>query len=187
MRNILLISIVFAVGFNGLSRAAESPFIHEPEPPVPASVKDRTPWTESLTRLPPAPADADLIEFELDGAATAFRYFIDGRHLEVGSDQVVRYTLVARSASGAGNLSFEGMRCTPKGQYKVYAYGAGTGFTPVNEDWQVIGPDTEPYRVELWRHHLCAPRAFKPRPTKDMIRSLKGHISPRQNSGFLPD
>lgn len=167
--------------------AEESPFIHEPEPFTPSSVKPGTPWTEALSRLPPLPADADLIEFRLDGSQGSFRYFIDGKHLSVGPDEVVRYTLVARSDADARNLSFEGIRCTPQGQYRVFAYGSGSGFSPVNEDWQGIGPDTERYRVELWSHHFCAPRAFRPRPIKDIKRSLQGRIAPRQNSGFLPD
>jgi hypothetical protein len=178
---------LFAILWATSIPAEESPFIHEPAPLTPSSVKPGTPWTEALTRLPPLPDDADLIEFRLDGSQGSFRYFIDGQHLSVGSDEVVRYTLVARSGTGAGNLSFEGLRCTPQGQYRVFAYGTGNGFTPVNEDWQGIGPATERYRVELWRHHFCVPRAFKPRPITDMKRSLQGRIAPRQNSGFLPD
>lgn len=179
--------VLFAMLWGTSVLAEDSPFIHEPEPFTPSSVKPGTPWTEALTRLPPLPADADLIEFRLDGAQDSFRYFIDGKHLSVGPDEVVRYTLVARSDTGARNLSFEGIRCTPQGQYRVFAYGTGSGFTPVNEDWREIGPATERYRVELQRHHFCIPRAFKPRPVKDMKRSLQGHIAPRQNSGFLPD
>lgn len=180
-------SFLFAILWGASALAEESPFIHEPAPFTPSSVKPGTPWTEALTRLPPLPADSDLIEFRLDGTQGSFRYFIDGKNLSVGPDEVVRYTLVARSDTGTRNLSLEGIRCTPQGQYRVFAYGSGSGFTPVNEDWQGITPDTERYRVELWRHHVCAPRVFKPRPLKDIKRSLQGRIAPRQNSGFLPD
>ncbi|MGQ9830536.1 MAG: CNP1-like family protein [Thermochromatium sp.] len=181
--SILLLPILWTTAI----LAEESPFIHEPEPFTPSSVKPGTPWTEALTRLPPLPDDADLIEFRLDGPRDSFRYFIDGKHLSVGPDEVVRYTLVARSDTGARNLSFEGIRCTPQGQYRVFAYGSDSGFTPVNEDWHRIGPDTEHYRIELWRHHFCVPRAFKPRPLKDIKRSLQGQITPHQNSSLLTD
>ncbi|WP_155448255.1 CNP1-like family protein [Allochromatium palmeri] len=187
MRQTRILTLYCLVLWLSSALAEDSPFIHEPAPFTPSSVKSGTPWTEALTRLPPLPADSDLIEFSLDGSQDAFRYFIDGRHLSVGPDEVVRYTLVARSNTGARNLSFEGIRCTPQGQYRVFAYGTERGFTPVNEDWQGMGRTTERYRLELWRHHFCAPRTFKPRPLKDMKRSLQGPIAPRQNSGFLPD
>ncbi|WP_170286777.1 CNP1-like family protein [Thermochromatium tepidum] len=167
--------------------AEESPFIHGPEPFTPSSVKPATPWTEALTRLPPPPDEADLIEFRLDGPPTPFRYFIDGRNLSIGPDEVVRYTLIARPGRGTDNLSFEGIRCTPRGRYRVFAYGTDSGWMPVNQDWQALGPGAERYRVELWSQHFCIPRAFKPRPLNDIKRSLQGHIAPHQNSGFLPD
>lgn len=168
------------------AQAEESPFIFGHRPTAPASVTDGTPWTEDThTRLPTLPADADLIAVQLDGTPDAFDYFIDGRQLQIGPDQVVRYTLLARSASGARNLSFEGIRCTLKGQYRVYAYGSESGFIPVDEDWHSIDASPERYRVELWQHHLCTPRSITPRPLADIKRSLSGHSVSRHHSGFL--
>ncbi|MBK1723491.1 CNP1-like family protein [Thiocystis violacea] len=171
------------------SLADDSPFIHEPKTFTPSSVEPGTPWKEATSRLPPWPRDADLIEFELDGPADAFRYFIDGKHLEIGPDRVVRFTLVAQASNGTRNLSFEGIRCTLKGQYKVYAYGAAGHFMPLEQsDWQSLSDlSAEPYRRDLWRYHFCVPRETAPRPKKDMLRSLTGHISPRQNTGFQAD
>lgn len=45
------------------------------------------------------------------GAITDTHYFIDGSTISVGADQVIRYTLVIVSSSGAQNISYEGMRC----------------------------------------------------------------------------
>jgi hypothetical protein len=95
----------------------------------------------------------------------------------------------AESRGGARNLSFEGIRCTLKGAYKVFAYGAAGRFTPVDgADWQpipVLGEDR--YRQDLWRYHFCVPRGFQPRPRKDMLRSLRGRVAPNQPTGFQAD
>lgn len=169
--------------------AGENNFVLDPEPPGPAYLETGKAWKETMTPLPPWPQDADLIEFELDGPSAGFRYFIDGKHLGVGADQVVRYTLVAESRNGGRNLSYEGIRCTPNGQYKVFAYGSGGQFSPLDgADWQPIDEGaTERSRRELWGFHFCVPRGFKPRLKKDMIRSLTGHSASRELTGFQAD
>lgn len=168
--------------------AEERVFIDTPEAPAPSSIQERTPWEEIRSALPPWPADTDLIEFELD-APSPFRYFIDGRHLTIGKDDVVRYTLVARSASGAHNISFEGIRCTPGGLYQIYAYGSGDAFQSVPEpDWKSIADDPgDSLHRELHGHFLCGPKTFEPRPRRDIVRALKGQIAERENAGFLSD
>ncbi|WP_245232425.1 CNP1-like family protein [Thiorhodococcus minor] len=169
--------------------ARDDAFVPDPTPPGPSDIRPGTPWQEAAVRLPPWPDDADLVEFELDGSADPFRYFIDAKHLSVGPDRVVRYTLVAQGRNGTRNLSFEGIRCSPKGSYKVFAYGTGGRFSALEGgDWQQISNlDGERYRKDLWRFHFCVPREFKPRPKQDMIRSLQGRIAPRQNTGFQAD
>jgi hypothetical protein len=163
-------------------------FIDEPEPPTPKSVQDRDPWKELAGELPPWPEDADLVEFELD-QPSPFRYYIDGKNLTVGRDGVVRYTLVAESASGARNVSVEGLLCTARGQYKTYAYGTNGRFTPAPAgDWlDIKSLPGDDLHLELHQHFLCIPLAFRPRPVKDMIRAMQAPINSRQNSGFLPD
>jgi hypothetical protein len=169
--------------------AGENNFALDPEPPGPSYEESGKAWQEATTPLPPWPKDSDLIEFEPDGPSATFRYFIDGKHLRVDADQVVRYTLVAESRNGGRNLSYEGIRCTPNGQYKVFAYGSGGQFSPLDgADWQPIaGGTAERYRHELWGFHFCVPRGFKPRLKKDMIRSLTGHTASRELSGFQAD
>ncbi|WP_296808281.1 CNP1-like family protein [Thiocapsa sp.] len=180
-----LLLLCFAIS----ASAAENAFVNDAEPPVPSSVRPGTPWKEADTALPPWPKDADLVELVPDGPDAAMRYFIDTANLNVGTDDVVRYTLVAEGRTGARNLSFEGIRCTPRGAYKIYAYGAGERFVPIeSEEWLPLpAHGGERWRHDLWRFHFCIPQAFAPRPKIDMVRSLKGRISPRQNMGFLPD
>jgi hypothetical protein len=171
-----------------LGTAADRPFIDEPDHFSSSRVQEGQPWKEGSVSLPPWPADKDLVELKPDGDTSPFRYFIDGEHLSVGRDGVVRYTLVVEAPSGTRNVSFEGMHCTARGEYKVYAYGAGGSFKRVQQGWQPIherGYDR--YHDELYRVVLCVPLKFEPRPKKDMIRAMEGHLPRRTNAGFLPD
>lgn len=131
-------------------------------------------WRELTMPLPPLPDDNDLVEFTLDGAVSPFRYFVDSKHLLASADAVVRYTLVIESRSGSRNLSYEGIRCTPQGQYKVFAYGTNAQFVALNEnEWRPIDDaGSERYRSDLWRFHFCMPSEFKPRLKTDILRSL---------------
>lgn len=183
------ISLLLALALSLAAVADENPFMSEPGPPTPSSVEEGKAWTEALSQMPPWPTDADLVEIALSGAPDPFRYFIDSTHLTVGPDKVVRFTLVAQSSSGTRNLAFEGIRCTPKGQYKVYAYGVSGQFTPVwRNDWAPISEiSTERYRADLWRYHFCEPEAFMPRRRSDIIRSLKGRIPSGRGAGFQLD
>lgn len=181
--------LALLIALPGLA-AQERAFIDTPEPPTPSSVEAGKPWEEAGYSLPPWPREEDLIAFTLD-RPSSFRYFLDGRHLAVGSDGVVRYTLVAETASGARNLSVEGLRCTARGQYRIYAYGRGGRFHPVDEArsrW--LGVHDHPgdaLHRELHGHFLCGPRTFAPRPEGDIIRALRGRIGERDNAGFLSD
>lgn len=142
-------------------------------------------WKERGFELPPYPQEADLIELRLDAPNARFRYFIDGANLRIGTDQVVRYTLVVRSQTGAENVAVEGLRCdTP--QYKVYAYGSHGSFTTVTKgEWQRIGPgEVDPAQRELQRYYLCQPGHYKPRSPEEMGSALRGRAH-LHDSGFI--
>jgi CNP1-like family protein len=79
------------------------------------------PWEELKWALPAYPADADLVRFYVS-PTSPFEFFVDSKSLSVGKDGVVRYTLVARSPSGALNVSYEGIRCESR-ERKLYAFG----------------------------------------------------------------
>lgn len=168
---------------------AETPFVNDAEMDAPSSVRDGKKWQEQAVRLPAWPKDSDLVEIKVDGPDDDFRHSIDIRSLTTGSDDVVRYTLVTESGSGARNVSYEGVRCTPKGKYKTYAYGSGSRFTRTGtgEQWRLIDERARNrFRYELWRHYLCVPRLFAPRDRKDQVRLLKsGRVPQLENAGFL--
>jgi hypothetical protein len=170
---------------------ADTPFKPDAEPDTPKSVKDGRKWQEGSVSLPAWPRDRDLIELKLDGPEQPLTHFIDKRSLATGSDGVVRFTLVSESQSGARNLTFEGIRCTPKGRWRTYAFGIDGRFklTDDEEPWQTISATgTDQLHYDLWRHYLCVSRALKPRSTRDQIRMLKSGRVPRvDNAGFMTD
>lgn len=83
--------------------------------------EEKKPWKEIEAKLPRYPKDADLIAFDA-GGATPHRFFIDASSITIGDDQVVRYALVVKTAGGATNVTFEGIRCETR-EVKVYALG----------------------------------------------------------------
>jgi hypothetical protein len=152
------------------------------EIPEPATVQAPSPIP-----LPPWPRDADLITFTPDGPPTPFRFSIDGKNLSTDARrEEVYYTLILESKTGARNVSFEGIRCSLRGAYKVFAYGTDGHFARASgEDWQPITAiGNEAYRADLWRNRFCVARETRGRPIPDIRRALKGRVSATDGTGF---
>lgn len=97
---------------------------------------------------PPYPRRENLLEFFVSSASD-FRFFVDRASISV-KDRVVRYTLVARSANGVDNVSYEGINC-PAHEYQVYALGRSDGsWLSRPGPWREI----EPRSVQRWRNAL---------------------------------
>jgi hypothetical protein len=183
-----LLSAALLITNIGVATASESPFVFGPEEIVPKSIRPGDPWEEGRVTLPAWPNDQDLIPIPLDQPDARFTYSIDRNSLQTGENGVVRYTLVAENPSGTRNTSFEGIRCTPRGAFKRYAYGQDRRFIATEgADWQPINvTGTDPARQQLWRHYLCVPRLFEPRPKKQQLRMLRsGRVPSVESSGFL--
>jgi hypothetical protein len=189
MRSTALALILVMLSCPALSGKWERDFIDEPEPPAPSSIMDRdTTWKEGGTTLPPWPKDSDLVEFQVDDPSSRFRQYIDVKTAKVGADGAVRYTLVVESGSGALNVSFEGLRCTPGGDFKIFAYGRNGRFEKTHGEWQRIhGRKHDAIHRELHKHILCVPREFRPRTKKDMIRAMRSQDPQEQGVGFQSD
>ena len=82
---------------------------------------EEKPWEEQKTQLPPYPVTENLVRIYVS-AATSFEFLVDAASVSVDKDEVIRYTLIARSPSGVLNVSFEGMRCNTR-ERKLYAFG----------------------------------------------------------------
>lgn len=106
---------------------------------------------EGEVKLPPRFRDENLLEFEV-GRSVNLRFYIDRASLEVGTDEVVRYTLVARSSQGAQNVSYEGIHCR-SGRTRAYAVGQASGqWRAVNQEWTDV---EKPWTRVLQKDFFC--------------------------------
>jgi hypothetical protein len=123
--------------------------------------------------LPPYPGKADLIEFEV-GPRGDFRFFVDGATLNVSRDGIVRYVVVARSAAGAENVSYEALRCST-GEYRIHAVGSpGGSWGGRATPWRPVGmPPVQHWRMALQREYFC-PLTAPIRDAAEGIRALRG-------------
>jgi hypothetical protein len=115
------------------------------------------PWQEIALQLPAAPAKENLLPFSV-GATTTHTFAIDAKSVTVGTDGVVRYTLVATSAAGARNVSFEGIRCMTF-ERKLYAFGQpnGTWSRSRRDKWEPIPRVVANFQhATLARDYFCS-------------------------------
>jgi len=76
---------------------------------------------EKDVELPPFPKSENLIPFFVS-TTTTNKFMIDGESLTLDTDDLIRYTLVISSPSGALNTSYEGIRCSTA-ERRLYATG----------------------------------------------------------------
>jgi hypothetical protein len=133
----------------------------------------RKAWVEQAVTLPAYPKPASLLEFPVS-AASSNRFLIDADTLSLGKDGVVRYALVVRSASGAENVSFEGIRCATREQ-KFYAFGQRGGWAPAREsEWRPIqAKDLNRQHAVLYTDFLCADVTASQRPLREILQRLR--------------
>ena len=139
---------------------------------------DEKPWAEVEAQLPAYPDKQDLIPFTV-GAVKDTKYFIDAKSLSVGSDGVIRYTLVVVSSAGAQNVSFEGMRCDTA-ERRVYAFGRtdGSWSKARSNQWLRIQGNSNNHNVELYTSYFCSVGATQITNAESARRVLR---SPRQS------
>ncbi len=137
--------------------------------------QEKKPWEELQTQLPSYPKAENLLKFDM-GSNTANSYFVDAASLSVGDDKVVRYTLVIKTAGGATNVSFEGIRCDGR-QLRVYAFGHATRGWSRSRDagWRdLLKLDLNGHHNVLYRDILCTQtRNRQVAAVKDIISTLK--------------
>jgi hypothetical protein len=127
-------------------------------------------------QLPATPKSADLLEFD-SGRRTSLRFFVDPAALTVGTDGVIRFTVVIRGEGAASNVSYEGIRCKTR-ERKIYAYGRadGTWYQPRNPAWTKIGgPEADGHRFALYQNYFC--------PSRQSISSAREGIEAFRRGG----
>jgi hypothetical protein len=104
---------------------------------------DEAEWKEAEVSSAPAFDVKKLVTLEVSPSSSLV-YGVDPATIEISrSDSVVRYVMVATSASGATNVMYEGIRCST-GEFKTYARYASDGRWTMLENPQ-------------WRSFLDAP------------------------------
>jgi hypothetical protein len=114
-------------------------------------------WKEIEVQLPAPPRDENLIGFDV-GPTARLSYAIDAKSLSIGSDDVVRYTLVAKSPGGATTVSYEGIRCKSK-EKKLYAFGHADGSwgRSHRDSWEPLTSDkVSPQQNALASDYFCS-------------------------------
>lgn len=130
-------------------------------------------WKETSQTLPDYPRDEDLLPVDIQLTNADFKFFIDSKTIVTTKDNVVSYTAVIQSDSGAKNVLREGMRCG-FAEYKVYAYGTADSSFYLNKapEWQDIPRNgTNAYRKDL-SDFMCGTNLLplKPKQIVDRIR-----------------
>ena len=130
-------------------------------------------WSEIEVQLPAFPEQNNLIQFQV-GAVSDTKFMIDGVSLSVGSDGVLRYTVVVESSAGARNISYEGMRCATA-ERRFYAFGQPdkTWSKAKSNQWVKIRGTTNNHHVELFATYFCPNGPSFIRDASDMLRVLR--------------
>lgn len=135
------------------------------------------PWEAQKALLPPYPKEANLLRIYV-GSATPFTFFVDPASVSVGQDGIVRYTLVARSSSGATNVSYGGMRCETY-ESKTYAFGRsdGTWVQARNQQWIPYSRYETDHHLILADDFFCSVRGAK--TAEEAVQALVRGNGPR--------
>lgn len=144
-------------------------------PPLNKDFEEK-PWEEQKQQLPSYPKDLNLKQIDV-GPVTSFRFFVDTESVNVGTDGVVRFTLVARSESGASNVSFEGLRCKTQ-ERKIYAVGRadGTWVAARSPAWTVLARQyVNPAHTVLYEDFFC--------PARNIVSSTSEAVDSIKNGG----
>ena len=144
---------------------------------------DRRERAELEVKLPPYPKPGNLIRFEVS-AASSNGFFIDPDSIFIGSDGIVRYTLVIKSPAGAENVSYEGMRCDMREQ-KPYAFGRGDGTWSMARaaEWRYIEyKDINRHHGVLYADYFCPDRKRPVKTSREAINRFKNGPPPLGSS-----
>lgn len=167
----------FTVALNGCggSTGPKSKTLQRGETQDIGGVPEEKAFQEIEVALPSYPEDSALLEF-LPRRNSANRSYIDRNSISIGADRVVRYSTVIRSASGALNTSYEGLRCKTS-EYKVYAFGVenGTWAKVPDVQWRKIPRMSGDFRFALYKDYFCDLAAIAGRNEKDLIANLVGN------------
>jgi len=143
----------------------------EPPPKIDKIPKERTPERDMP---PPAPPRSENL-LPLDVPHFPGRdVALDRTSIAIGPDEIVRYTLVATSASGLRLVSYEGVRCGPD-EWRSYFLGRQDGGWAKDfaSQWMRVndaGPGA--IRFLLAKSYFCTPQGRPVTSTEDILDRL---------------
>ena len=137
---------------------------------------DEKPWQEIEVQLPSFPRFEDLIPFEV-GSISDKQFLIDEKSISIGSDEVIRYSLIVVSSSGARNISYEGMRCATA-ERRTYAFGRAdeTWSKARSNKWINIRGGSNSHHVALFADYFCAVGEQSVMKPEDAVRAMRHGI-----------
>ncbi len=140
---------------------------------------DRGSRGEVQVPLPAFPKPENYLPFQVS-TTTPFAFFVDAKSISVGADRVVRYSLIAKSAEGGLNISFEGMRCADD-QFRIYAFGRAdnTWFEVRNSHWQAIPDDPRNAQRKVLHDDFFCPDTGDISTVEQGVRALKSGANQR--------
>jgi hypothetical protein len=142
-------------------------------------------WSEIQAQLPQYPKAENFLTLKVS-ATTPFEFFVDAESVGVGKGGVVRYTLIAKSSTGALNVSFEGIRCSDR-NYRIYAFGRpdSSWSEARSSAWQPIPRDARnAQRAVLFSDFFCPGGAIIA-TAEEGVRALRSGRHPRVTSQFF--
>jgi hypothetical protein len=146
------------------------------------SVADADEFREIAAPPPPTYHLEGLITVDMP-SSPSLKFGVDPATLSIGSDGVVRYVMVAYSASGTVNAMYEGLRCA-SGEVKTYARSSELGhWTVVSApQWRAIdkSPPTR-HTLALAKQGVCEGWTLASKSAPDLIRLLR---TPRTDLGY---
>ncbi|OZA90390.1 MAG: hypothetical protein B7X56_03045 [Burkholderiales bacterium 34-67-9] len=126
----------------------------------PLFLTDGEQWQEGPVPAPPAFSTQGLVPFEV-GVDSPLRFALVPDTLQLGADGVIRFVVVAQSASGAVNVMHQGLRCRSN-ESRTYARWSPAQLplgNPFNSDaglW--ISAGQTPWQD--WRDHAAGRPAW---------------------------
>jgi len=129
--------------------------------------------------LPAWPQDKDLVVLRQDRRPD-LRFAVDPQSLQLVPGGEVRYTFVARSASGARSVTFEAIRCVSRERMMLATGTADGRWTPVRTPrWESVDRnDSTGMRAVLHQDIFC-PGRVAAASLNELRAALKAGLHPR--------
>jgi hypothetical protein len=166
MRISKLMGAVGALLFLNLSLVTSTSFA--------GTLVDDPDWKEVEVPAPPSFNKDKLIRIEMP-AYVSLRFGVDPATLSVTADGIVRYVMVATSASGSATAMYEGIRCAA-GEFKTYArYSSSGQWAPVADpQWRPLNDNnTSRHALAFARQGACDGRSAAASSVQAIVSALK--------------